>query len=80
MFKPPSFSFTRSLIIDILPLAETLKHEPLTPPTSDTDQPESPESSQTDEETYAVAGGMVDSSRVFMCMFLFAVLLFNPFR
>lgn len=63
----------------------TRRAEPLTPPSSDGDsQPESPASmngSEDDGQTsYARGGGMVDSSRVFMCVFMFAVVAFNPFR
>lgn len=69
--------------------AHISKQEPLTPPSSDNDssRPESPAStsgaSGADEESstssYLRGGGMVDSSRVFMCMFMFVVVLFNPF-
>ncbi|XP_067948449.1 sterol regulatory element-binding protein 1-like [Watersipora subatra] len=60
---------------------------PLTPPQSDTDNSFSPSSHSGSSEdggsphpTHpSSTSGMVDSSRVLMCMFMFAVLLVNPF-
>ena len=66
-----------------------MKHEPLTPPYTDIDSGTGSPSSCTDGEEEMTShsnnnmtgtSGMVDSSRVFMCMFMFAVLCFNPFR
>lgn len=65
-----------------------MKDEPLTPPGSDLDSGTGSPASSSGEEDMGTnsnnnmtgTSGMVDSSRVFMCMFMFAVLCFNPFR
>ena len=62
-----------------------IRHGPLTPPSSDGDSVGSPSFNSASSEDGIAShptspSGMVDSSRVLMCVFMFTVLLVNPFR